>query len=218
MGALLRRYSRWNERSPLIAVPVSTGIILGAGDVLCQGAEQLHPVKRNVSTQMGSKVAREVVEPPATTRTTDNLVPFRYDAARMLRMAFYGWFCFGPFCALWYTRWLPRLVPMKEPALKLVLLKVALDETLQSWFFYTSFLYTMTRLEGSNHEDALAKLRKDFWKLYSTDLMLWPWVQFINFWWVPPHLQSLVVSSVSVLWGAFLSSVQNESPVVTPVA
>merc|ERR1712000_328178 len=100
---------------------------------------------------------------------------------RTLRMGGYGTLVFGPFCAFWYTKWLPAMVPMTEPALKPVLQKVFLDETLQSWFYYLSFPYTMTMFEGHGHDAAVAKIKKDFWTCYTTDLMIWPWVQFLNF-------------------------------------
>lgn len=191
-GKLLRRYNKWNEKSPFIAIPVSTGIILGSGDLLCQTLERFQ--------------AKKQADDPAVVKKRE-LVP--YSPIRCLRMAGYGTFCFGPFCAMWYTRWLPAMVPMKEASLVPVAKKVALDETLQSWFYYLSFLYVMTLLEGKGHDEAVGKLQKDFWTCYKTDLCIWPFVQFGNFWFVPPHMQALVVSIVSVFWGCFLSSVQN---------
>lgn len=189
---LLRRYSTWSAKNPLIAIPISTGVILGSGDILCQFLEHHHA---DGQAQNDSIVNKRKVRP--------------YDLWRCTRMGAYGTFFLGPVCALWYTLWLPACVPMRGPSLLPVVKKVFLDETLASWFYYLSFLYGMTLLEGKSHIDGVRKLKKDFWTCYKTDLMVWPFVQFGNFWFVPTHLQALVVSMVSVFWGCFLSSVQN---------
>jgi len=106
-------------------------------------------------------------------------------------MAAYGWIAFGTFSYYWYCKWLPWLVPVAPgaaPTLKQVGLKVFYDETLQSWYYYASFLPIMTVFEGGTLEDAKVKLKKDFLTLYYTDLMFWPFVQFLNFKLVPNHL------------------------------
>lgn len=193
MRRLFQRYSLWTQQRPLAAIPVSTGCILGVGDGLCQQLERAGYLKPKVKSQASQLPGEQ---------------PW-WDLKRTARTVVYGWLWIGPSCALWYTWCLPRLVPMHKPTIRLVLAKVILDETLLSWWSYCSFLYGMTRLEGEDHQSGVDKVQKDFWKIYKADLMVWPWVQFANFWWVSPHLQSLVVSSCSIVWGCYLSSVQN---------
>lgn len=114
-----------------------------------------------------------------------------YDFYRTLNMAKYGWFVFGPFCYCWYTKWLPSFVHFPQgvvPAGKKLFFKIFLDETLGSWFYILTFLYTMTRLEGGNHESGMKKVKKDFLLCYEGDLCVWPIVQYLNFKYVPNHL------------------------------
>jgi hypothetical protein len=58
----------------------------------------------------------------------------------------------------------------------------------------------------SNGENSIKK-----WPIiYSTDLMVWPVLQIINFTFVPPHLNSIYVNVINVFWNAFLCSVGGE--------
>lgn len=53
-----------------------------------------------------------------------------------------------------YLKWLPSMVHFPKNAVpggKKLFYKIFLDETLGSWFYYITFLYGMTRLEGGSH-------------------------------------------------------------------
>ena len=183
IGRLAGKYNNLLERKPRPTTIISTGIILGTGDILMQAFEQRKTIKK-----------------------------FKYEPKRTACMAAYGSIVFGTFSYYWYCKWLPQMVPVGAaaiPTLKQTCAKVALDETLQSWFAIGTFLPIMTLLEGGSMLEAQSKLKKDFWTIYKTDLMFWPFVQFLNFKFVPNHYQALVVSTISVFWGAFLSYVQH---------
>ena len=53
----------------------------------------------------------------------------------------------------------------------------------------------MSIMEGS---DPLDKLRNGYWTVYKANLMLWPWVQAVNFTFVPLRHRVLVVNVVSL--------------------
>eukprot|EP00357_Protocruzia_adherens_P030206 CAMPEP_0115039410 /NCGR_PEP_ID=MMETSP0216-20121206/44011_1 /TAXON_ID=223996 /ORGANISM="Protocruzia adherens, Strain Boccale" /LENGTH=165 /DNA_ID=CAMNT_0002420043 /DNA_START=64 /DNA_END=561 /DNA_ORIENTATION=+ len=134
----------------------------------------------------------------------------RYDGRRVLNMSIYG-LGFGLFAAKWYTAWLPRLIGNRSKSkLRIVCEKVMFDEFIQSPFYYLSFLPGMTMLSGGSINDAVQKTKKDFFRLLISDWIVWPPIQFLNFWFVPNHMQAFVVSSVSVFWAAYLSYVQND--------
>ena len=57
------------------------------------------------------------------------------------------------------------------------------------------FLSSMSVLEGS---DPREKLRTSFLSAYKANLMLWPWVQGVNFTFVPLEHRVLVVNVVSL--------------------
>mmetsp|Transcript_102580 Transcript_102580/g.285834 ORF Transcript_102580/g.285834 Transcript_102580/m.285834 type:complete len:184 (+) Transcript_102580:71-622(+) len=181
MLGLLRRYNAWVMRRPYVSATVSTGFILGSGDVMMQRIE--------------------------TTRRPEQ----QFDVPRAFRMSFYGWAVLGPGLAIWYNRCLPRLVvlPGGVESLQTVLRKVLYDQGLQAPIFYVVFLYVMTRLEWKSHSDGVEKVKKDFWTCYLVELQFWPGIQVVNFWFVPAQMQTVVVSTLLVFWSAFLSWVQN---------
>ena len=189
---LIHAYNDYTERQPFKSITISSGFILGAGDLLMQIIEK-YQNKQQISK--GEKVE-----------------PFKFTFRRTLNMAMYGWAVFGPFCYLWYVKFLPWAVPMKaKPEFIPVTKKVLLDETLMSWTFYLSFLYGMKRIEGASHQEGVDKVKKDFMRVWVTDLMVWPWIQYANFWLVPIHMQAFVVNAGTVIWSAYLSMVSNES-------
>ena len=55
------------------------------------------------------------------------------------------------------------------------------------------------------HNNAWQHLKTHFAEVYMTDCLIWPLIQTINFSYVPAHLQTPVVSLVSVFWAAYLS-------------
>lgn len=189
---LLHRYNTWSGESPFIAIPISTCVILASGDVLCQSLERF--------------IAKRHLKDDSIVKKRE-LLP--YDPIRTGRMGVYAFFALSPFFALWYTRFLPALVPIKKPSFKLVTKKVLWDETVGSMYYYFSFFYVMALLEGRSSHDGIENIKENFMTAYKTDLMVWPFVQFGNFWFVPTHIQPLVISVVSVFWAAFLSSIEN---------
>lgn len=46
--------------------------------------------------------------------------------------------------------------------------------------------------------------------IYSTDLMVWPVLQIINFTFVPPHLNSIYVNFINIFWNSFLCYIGGE--------
>ena len=101
---------------------------------------------------------------------------------------------------------------------------VGWDQLLEASAMDGSFLYCMNVLETSweeyfktgSTEAVLAKkleihagawkhLKQSFLPVYLMDCCVWPWVQIVNFSLVPAHMQTPVVSLVSVFWSAFLS-------------
>lgn len=99
---IFSKYNAYTKKNPFSSTSLTTGVILGLGDALEQYIEK----KRN-------KVAK----------------PF--EIRRALNMGAYGLAIYGPFCSLWYTKWLPMLAPLTPtPALKQLSVKILYDETL----------------------------------------------------------------------------------------
>ncbi|KAJ5621871.1 hypothetical protein N7528_005103 [Penicillium herquei] len=124
----------------------------------------------------------------------------KHDFARTGRMALYGGAVFGPVATGWY-RILQRHVVMKS-TISTAAARVAADQIVFAPTQLTVFLSAMSIMEGT---DPIEKLRHSFVPSYKANLLVWPFVQAVNFTFVPLELRVLVVNLVSLGWNCFLS-------------
>ncbi|KAJ5734027.1 hypothetical protein N7493_002813 [Penicillium malachiteum] len=124
----------------------------------------------------------------------------KHDFARTGRMALYGGAVFGPVATGWY-RILQRHVVMKS-TITTAAARVAADQIVFAPTQLTVFLSAMSIMEGT---DPIEKLRHSFVPSYKANLLVWPFVQAVNFTFVPLELRVLVVNLVSLGWNCFLS-------------
>ena len=87
-----------------------------------------------------------------------------------------------------------RHIVLKSPKTTLVA-RVVADQTLFTPTPLFVFLSSMSVLEGTDPKE---KLQKSFLGAYKANLMLWPWVQGVNFAFVPLEHRVLVVNVVSL--------------------
>ncbi|KAJ5698082.1 hypothetical protein N7462_000087 [Penicillium macrosclerotiorum] len=124
----------------------------------------------------------------------------KHDFARTGRMALYGGAIFGPAATTWYGI-LQRHVVLRGTKATTVA-RVAADQVVFAPIQLTCFLSSMAILEGT---DPLEKLQNAWIPSYRANLMVWPFVQGVNFTFVPLELRVLVVNVVSLGWNCFLS-------------
>jgi protein Mpv17 len=65
----------------------------------------------------------------------------------------------------------------------------------------------MAIMEGSSPKD---KLESTYWNALSKNWMVWPFVQAINFKFVPLHHRVLVVNVISLGWNCYLSFLNSQ--------
>ncbi|KAF2627631.1 hypothetical protein BU25DRAFT_410776 [Macroventuria anomochaeta] len=124
----------------------------------------------------------------------------KHDPLRTLRMAGYGGIIFGPAATTWYGI-LTKHVNLSSKN-GTIAARVACDQFIFAPVNMGLFLSSMAYLEGSSVSDRLSQayvpgLTKNF--------MIWPWVQFVNFKYVPADLRVLVVNVISLGWNCYLS-------------
>ncbi|KAJ9194473.1 hypothetical protein DTO166G4_2409 [Paecilomyces variotii] len=117
----------------------------------------------------------------------------KHDFARTGRMALYGGAIFGPAATTWFG-FLQRNVVLKSTRATLIA-RVVADQGLFTPTHLTAFLSSMAIMEGT---DPVEKWRSTFWQSYKANLMIWPWVQGVNFTFVPLEHRVLVVNVVSL--------------------
>ncbi|KAM9457972.1 mpv17-like protein [Clarias gariepinus] len=109
-------------------------------------------------------------------------------------------FCFHGNWNYFWLRALERRFPGRS--LAMVLSKVALDQSF-SLPIVTSVFYTgVSVLEGK--EDVFEDWRKKFLNTYKTGLMYWPFMQVLNFVYMPLYLRTFFMGCSAFLWSMFL--------------
>ncbi|TRX95030.1 hypothetical protein FHL15_004115 [Xylaria flabelliformis] len=129
----------------------------------------------------------------------------KHEYARTARMFAYGGAVFGPAATTWFKVLSKRVVLQNKNAEMLA--RVACDQLLFAPTFIGVFLSSMAVLEGSSPKE---KLEKSYWPALSTNWMVWPFVQMVNFKFVPLQHRVLAVNVVSIGWNCYLSMVNSK--------
>ncbi|KAF1851316.1 uncharacterized protein K460DRAFT_373350 [Cucurbitaria berberidis CBS 394.84] len=124
----------------------------------------------------------------------------KHDLKRTGRMAAYGGVIFGPAATKWYEI-LVRHINLKSHNTT-ILARVAADQFVFAPVNMGLFLSSMAYLEGASPTQ---RLKDAYLPGYQKNLMLWPWIQFTNFKYVPAEMRVLVVNVVSLGWNCYLS-------------
>ncbi|CAN8101557.1 unnamed protein product [Discula destructiva] len=130
----------------------------------------------------------------------------KHDLARTGRMALYGGVVFGPAAATWF-KFLAANVTLRS-ANATILARVALDQGLFAPCAIGMFLSSMAVLEGGSVSD---KLDKNYRSALTTNYLVWPFVQAVNFKFVPLHHRVLFVNVISIGWNCYLSALNSSS-------
>ena len=91
--------------------------------------------------------------------------------------------------------------------------RVAVDQTLFAPTSLFVFLSTMSLMEGSSPSE---KLERSYTTTLKRNWMVWPFVQLINFRFVPLDHRVILVQVVSLGWNCYLSYVNSSSILPLP--
>jgi len=147
-----------------------------------------------------------------------------HQLARTSRMALYGggllleliinsnhivtnWFVaamFGPAATNWF-KFLQTKIVLKNKNLEIVA-RVAADQTLFAPTNLFIFLSSMAIMEGSSPSE---KLEKTYTTALTKNWMVWPFVQLINFRFIPLEHRVLLVNVISLGWNCYLSYINS---------
>ncbi|WQF87511.1 hypothetical protein CDEST_12525 [Colletotrichum destructivum] len=129
----------------------------------------------------------------------------KHDFARTGRMALYGGVIFGPIATNWF-KFLQHNVVLKNKNAE-ILARVAVDQGVFAPVMISVFLSSMATLEGSSVQE---KLDKNYKTALTSNYMLWPFVQMVNFKLVPLHHRLLFVNVISIGWNSYLSFLNSQ--------
>ncbi|KAK5992721.1 Protein SYM1 [Cladobotryum mycophilum] len=129
----------------------------------------------------------------------------KHDLTRTGRMALYGGCVFGPAATTWLG-FLARRVTHKHPRIE-TLARVACDQILFAPVAIGAFLSSMAVMEGTSAQE---RLQTTWWPALQTNWMVWPFVQCINFTFVPLQYRLLFANVISIGWNSYLSWVNSQ--------
>ncbi|RVE45581.1 hypothetical protein evm_009778 [Chilo suppressalis] len=133
------------------------------------------------------------------------------DYKRTIGFSSIGFFVGGPALRVWYGLLNNRIGSTgKTVALK----KVFVDQVLFAPAFLSLILVAVGALQGKPWETVKLDLKANYSDVLITNYYIWPWVQLVNFYYVPLQYQVLVVQTVALFWNTYLSWKTNRKRLV----
>jgi protein Mpv17 len=111
---------------------------------------------------------------------------------------------FGPVATNWF-KFLQNRVVLRNKNLEIAA-RVAADQLLFAPTNLFVFLSSMAIMEGSNPSE---KLEKSYITALTKNWMVWPFVQLVNFKFVPLEHRVLLVNVISLGWNCYLSYINS---------
>lgn len=186
LSLCLKWYSEKLDKYPITTKSISSGIISGFGDLICQS----------------------MTEP--TTTTTSNSSKFllswdNWDSMRTCRFATLGTLWIGPVLHYWYG-FLSRTFPHQT------VLRVAIDQFFFAPISLTTFLSLLWWWEGETaSEEMPSRLTENVPSIVVANWSLWIPAQAVNFHYVSSRYQVLFSNFVALAWNAYLSFASRKS-------
>lgn len=125
-----------------------------------------------------------------------------FSLKRTMQFASIGFCVGGPALRFWYGL-LNKYIGASGS--KVVLTKVFIDQVIFAPTFLAILLATVGTMQGKDFKNIQLELKRDYLDVLIANYYLWPWVQLVNFYFVPLHYQVLLVQVVAVFWNTYLS-------------
>lgn len=92
-----------------------------------------------------------------------------------------------------------------------VLKKVFLDQCVFAPTFVCTFLITVGITQSKNWDRIKQDIGFNYSDILITNYYIWPWVQILNFYYVPLQYQVLLVQMVALFWNTYLAWKTNKN-------
>ncbi|CAI2330413.1 unnamed protein product [Caenorhabditis sp. 36 PRJEB53466] len=86
-----------------------------------------------------------------------------------------------------------------------VLSRMAPDQLVFSPLFNAFILVQLRVLEGFSVSESIERMKADWFVVYSSSLRVWPFVQLLNFYFVPLNYRVILIQVVAFFWNSWLS-------------
>lgn len=97
-----------------------------------------------------------------------------------------------------------KAIKTKSPAIK-TMIKVGIDQIIFAPIFLALLVSTISYMEEQNVQLIEHKLKTQYTDILISNYYVWPWVQIVNFRFVPLNYQVLLTQAVALLWNIYIS-------------
>ncbi|XP_045760928.1 protein Mpv17 [Maniola jurtina] len=124
------------------------------------------------------------------------------DYKRTLKFSSIGLFVGGPALRVWYGL-LNKYVGAtgKTVAMK----KVFVDQFIFAPTFLFFILVAVGTMQGKSWNSIEKDMHDNYFDVLKSNYYIWPWVQLVNFYYIPLQYQVLLVQFVALFWNTYLS-------------
>ncbi|XP_059049256.1 protein Mpv17-like [Achroia grisella] len=124
------------------------------------------------------------------------------DYKRTLQFSSIGLFVGGPALRLWYGLLNQHIGSSgKSVAIK----KVFIDQLVFAPAFLFLILSGVGTMQGKSWNNVKKDIHANYYDVLKTNYYVWPWVQIVNFYYIPLQYQVLLVQVVALFWNTYLS-------------
>lgn len=197
LSKILAWYSKKLDTHPLITKGISSGLIAGTGDFLCQSFMVTDNDDKNDDDNQNNK--------NKNIRADNDVV---WDKARTARFGFLGACLVAPCIHFWYRALAARIPGTNMAA---VVQRVSWDQFFFTPLFLPVWLTCLWGMEGHHAMDFTsigARLQETMPVVMAANWALWIPAQSFNFAMVPLRYQVLYSNVVALLWNVYLSHSQ----------
>mmetsp|Transcript_26203 Transcript_26203/g.38819 ORF Transcript_26203/g.38819 Transcript_26203/m.38819 type:complete len:231 (-) Transcript_26203:312-1004(-) len=132
------------------------------------------------------------------------------DVMRAVRTGTVGVLMNGFMLHFWY-RSLDRIFGSAMKNVKMVVFKCFVDQLVYAPFsigvFFTYASINRGGSIGDIYDTMTKKSNESFLETWAADCMIWPWVNFLNFRFVPIYMRPTFIGMAQVMWQTYLSTV-----------
>lgn len=133
------------------------------------------------------------------------------DFKRTIKFSSIGFVIGGPALRFWYGI-LNRYIGSKGKTVAVK--KVFCDQAVFAPLFLYMLLTAVGTMQGKSWQNIKEDLSNSYFDVLKTNYFIWPWVQLVNFYYVPLQYQVLLVQCVALFWNTYLSWKTNKKKIV----
>ena len=127
----------------------------------------------------------------------------KLDYSRLRTFATYGFAVSGPMLYMTYNKILPYIAPGTSKMA--IMKKIIFTQTAFTLVSMSAFYTAIPLMQGNDPRECFMEIKHKLWPTMKTNWKVWPFLQLINFTFVPMQMQAAYVAFFSLFFNIYLS-------------